>query len=143
VTRPSKAAPEPERADPGAADEDETGFIGPSTDPMTNSLLAGIALTGGLELARRGIEHGLLGKGYAPDKTRRLLKHRTLAQSLVGAALTRVALTSVPGAIVVGGGLLAKTLYDRRKNRAASQEQVGAGEADAADSPDGDETRGY
>lgn len=143
MTRRPKAAPEPERAQRGAPGEDETGFIGPSTDPATNSLLAGIALTGGLELARRGLEHGLLGKGYAPDKARRLLKHRTLAQSLVGAALTRLALSSVPGAIVVGGGLLAKTLYDRRRSKAGQHQQPDAGEPDETERPEVDETRGY
>ena len=37
-----------------------------------------------------------------------------LAKGLTGAALARLATRSVPGAIVVGGGLLAKMLYDRR-----------------------------
>ncbi len=36
---------------------------------------------------------------------------------------------SVPGAILVGGGLLAKTLYDRRKGKAAERK----GEAKIAD----------
>ena len=38
-----------------------------------------------------------------------------LVSKIAGAALLRVATKSVPGAIVVGGGLLAKTLYDRKK----------------------------
>jgi hypothetical protein len=39
----------------------------------------------------------------------------TLLSGIAGIALVRIATRSVPGAIVVGGGLLAKTLYDRRK----------------------------
>ena len=42
---------------------------------------------------------------------------RPIASALTGAALTRIATRSVPGALVVGGGLLAKTLYDRRRKR--------------------------
>ena len=37
-----------------------------------------------------------------------------LAKGLTGAALARLATRSVPGALVIGGGLLAKMLYDRR-----------------------------
>jgi hypothetical protein len=44
---------------------------------------------------------------------------------------------SVPGALIVGGGLLAKTLYDRRKARTARAE----GEKDIQEmSEDGSET---
>ncbi len=109
------AASEPE-ASPAIGDKPD-GFVGPSTDPATNLLLANLALTGGMELVRRGLEHGLLGKGYAPGKARSLLKDRSLTQTLAGAALTRLATRSVPGAILVGGGLLAKTLYDRRRRK--------------------------
>jgi hypothetical protein len=45
---------------------------------------------------RRG--HGLLGAG-------------------IGIAATRLATRSIPGALLVGGALLAKTLYDKRKKR--------------------------
>ena len=37
-----------------------------------------------------------------------------LTKGLAGAAMARIATRSVPGAIVIGGGLLAKMLYDRR-----------------------------
>jgi hypothetical protein len=33
----------------------------------------------------------------------------------LGIAATRIATRSIPGALLVGGALLAKTLYDRRK----------------------------
>ena len=41
----------------------------------------------------------------------------SLLAGIAGAALVRIATRSVPGAIVVGGGLLAKTLYDRRRSK--------------------------
>jgi hypothetical protein len=44
---------------------------------------------------------------------------RKRGNGLLGAGLgiiaTRIATKSVPGALLVGGALLAKTLYDRRK----------------------------
>lgn len=135
-----------DRLEPEVPDEDaEThGFIGPSPDPKTNILLANIALTGGVELVRRGLEHGLLGRAYAPDKARKLLKTRSLGQSIVGTALTRLAVRSVPGAILVGGGLLAKTLFDRRRSKAALDDLPGtAKEIPGAAIADDDDTGGY
>ena len=38
-----------------------------------------------------------------------------LLRGIAGAAAVRIATRSVPGALAVGGALLAKTLYDRRR----------------------------
>jgi hypothetical protein len=99
--------------------EDEDAFIGPSPNPGTNLLIADLALRGGALLARRGLERGLLGRRYAPEKARKIIKGRSMSETLLSAAVSRLAMGSVPGAILVGGGLLAKTLYDRRKGKAA------------------------
>ncbi|MDE2597410.1 MAG: hypothetical protein KGL44_11080 [Sphingomonadales bacterium] len=53
-----------------------------------------------------------------------------LVKKLAGAAMVRLATRSVPGAIVVTGGLIAKRLYDRRHARKAAAS--GAGSADKA-----------
>ncbi len=45
------------------------------------------------------------------------LAGRGIGARLLTTAATRIATRSVPGAIVVGGALLAKTLHERRKNR--------------------------
>lgn len=91
----------------------------PSPNPMTNLILADIALRAGGALLRRGVEKGLVGSQLGAKKAGRLIKGRSMVQTLVGTAIARVATRSVPGAIVVGGGLLAKTLYDRRRGRTA------------------------
>ena len=117
MTRRRKSPPEPDHAET----IDDEAFIGPSPNPKTNLLLADVALRGGEMLVRQGLERGLLGKRYAPDKARRIIKGRTLGEALVGTAIARLAMRSVPGAILVGGGLLAKTLYDRRKGSAAKR----------------------
>ena len=48
-------------------------------------------------------------------------KSGSLTTGIVGAVVTRVALRSVPGAILVGGGILARRLHARRKAQKASQ----------------------
>jgi len=94
---------------------------GPSPNPATNLILADIALRGGGQLLRHAIERTLLGVKYSPGKASDIVKGRSMVQTLVGTAAARLATRSVPGAIIVGGGLLAKTLYDRRKDRAEAQ----------------------
>lgn len=100
--------------------EDET-FAGPSPNPKTNLLVADVALRGGAALVRHAIERGLLGQAYGPDKARKMMKRRSIGESLASAAVARLALRSVPGAILVGGGLLAKTLFERRKENRRKQ----------------------
>ena len=87
-------------------------------------MLADIALRTGSLLLRRGIERGILGMGgKSPDAARAIVKGRTLGETLAGAALARLATASVPGAILVGGGMLAKTLYDRKKRQTEATAQ--------------------
>lgn len=92
----------------------------PSPNPMTNLIIADLALRGGGRLLRQAVERTLLGATYSKQQARDLVKGRTMAQTLIGTALARVATRSVPGALVVGGGLLAKSLYDRRKGKAGA-----------------------
>lgn len=92
---------------------------GPSPNVATNLAIADIALRGGAMLARQAVERTLLGRRYAPRKARAILKGRSLPETLLHGALARVALRSVPGAIIVGGALLAKTLYDRSQSHDA------------------------
>lgn len=94
---------------------DPTDLHGPSPDPATNLAIADIALRGGSVLARRAVERALLGKKYSDGNARSILKGRSLGETMLHGVLARVALRSVPGAIIVGGGLVAKTLYDRSK----------------------------
>jgi predicted phage tail protein len=44
---------------------------------------------------------------------------------IAGAALIRIATRSVPGAIIVTGGLIAKSLHDRRKAKRAKKAGTG------------------
>ena len=105
---------------------------GVSPNPATNLLIADLALRGGGQLLRHAIERTVLGAKYTPDKAKKIVKGRSMLQTLIGTAAARIATRSVPGAIVVGGGLLAKALYDRREGkRAARASGVRAVEAQA------------
>ena len=62
--------------------------------PMLKTIAG--AVVGEVVGRKRG--HGLLGAG-------------------LGIVATRIATRSIPGALLVGGALLAKTVYDKRKKR--------------------------
>ncbi len=95
----------------------------PSPNPMTNMILADVIMRGGGSILRRAVEGSLLGKALgSQSKAKRIIKGRSMTQTLVGTALARIATRSIPGALIVGGGLLAKTLYDRRRGAAAADD---------------------
>jgi hypothetical protein len=94
---------------------------GPSPNPATNLIIADIALRGGGRLLRRLVERTLLGVKYPTGTARRIISGRSMTKTLMGTAAARLATGSVPGALVVGGGLIAKTIYDRNRNRAEAK----------------------
>lgn len=103
---------------PGRTLPDRTdGPSGPSDNPATNLLIADVAIRAGGYLVRRGVEKGFLAGRYGKDTAHAIVRNKSLKDTLVSAILARVATRSVPGAVVVGGGALAKTLLDRRKKR--------------------------
>ena len=103
---------------------------GPSTNPMTNLIIADLALRGGGQLLRHAVERTVLGTKFTPGQAKNIVRGRSMLQTLLGTAAVRIATRSVPGAILVGGGLLAKTLFDRREDkrtaRAKGQREIAA-----------------
>ena len=97
----------------------------PAPNSMTNLILADVLLRTGERLLRQSVETGVLGqksgKFKGKDKATKIVRGGSMAKTLIGTAIARIASRSVPGAIIVGGGLLAKTLYDRRKGAKAAQ----------------------
>ena len=103
------------KATVGKAKESVRQVPPPSPNPMTNLVIADIVLRGGGRLLRNLVERNVLKTKYPHDTAKSLINGRGMAQTLIGTAVARIATRSVPGAILVGGGLLAKALYDRRK----------------------------
>ena len=106
----------------GDAIDDATGskahqVAGPSPNPMTNALIHDIALRSVGRLARLTVEKGLLQRRYGPDFAKRAIENRSTLHALAAYGVTKVATRSVPGALLVGGSVLAKTLFDRSQSR--------------------------
>ena len=91
---------------------------------MVSRLLASIVRQGGGKLLDLG-----LGRMFPPaaGRAKTAEPKRSLTKAAAGAALTRIATRSVPGAIVVGGAMLAKTLYNRRRARRGKDGNGGNG----------------
>ena len=102
-----------------AADD---GLPDVSPNPMTNLILTDIALRGVSRVARRVAEQKMLSKRYSKENAKKVMAGRSVGETLLAAVVARAATKSVPGAVVIGGGLLAKALYDRRKGHAAKIE---------------------
>ena len=97
---------------------------GPAT-VVAEVILADIAMRAAETVLRRGVDRALpgsvagakggakigggIGRGIGGGIAARVIKFAAL----------RIATRSVPGAIAVGGALVAKSLYDRRRARAA------------------------
>ena len=103
---------------------------GPSNNPATNLLIADVALRGVSMILGRGIEKAALATRYSSDKAADIVKGRTLAQSMIATGAARMATKSVPGFLLVGGGLIAKSLFDRTFTR---RESVRRGERQLAE----------
>ncbi|WP_225425439.1 hypothetical protein [Pelagerythrobacter rhizovicinus] len=100
---------------------DDRDVAGPSPDPATNLLIHDILLRSGGRILRLGLEKGLLRNRYGKSAAREIVENRSMVQTLASYAVARVATRSVPGAIVVGGGIVAKALLDRRRSRRAAE----------------------
>ena len=86
---------------------------GPSTNPATNLLIMDIAIRGVSLLAARGIEQAALKLRYHRDTAGDIVEGRSMVSTLAATGAARMATRSVPGFLLVSGGLLAKALVDR------------------------------
>ncbi|MGX7896952.1 hypothetical protein [Tsuneonella sp. HG222] len=93
---------------------------GPSTNPATNLLIADIGIRAASRLFRRSMEKGLLQLKFPAEKAHEIVEGRSFGQTLVTSAIARVATKSVPGALLVTGGLVAKAIFDRSIGRRES-----------------------
>ena len=109
---------------------------GPSSNPATNLLIMDIAMRSASMIAGRAIQRAILGARYDAEKAADIVKGRTLIQSMTATGAARMATRSVPGFLLVTGGLLAKTLLDRsllpREARRRGDRQLAA-QAEQAD----------
>ena len=108
---------------------------GPSTDPATNLLLADMVMRAGSYVMRDVVERTMLRGRYGKNTAREIVANKTLGQTAVSFVLAKVATRSLPGALLVGGGSVAKILFDRSQKRRAAKRQ---GDQQLLDQADGE-----
>ena len=99
----------------------EANVPGPSPNPMTNALIQEVLLRGVGRLTRQTAQKALIGKRYGANFAKDAVENRSLLHTLATYGVARTATKSVPGAVLVGGGLLLKTLYDRAQGKKAAR----------------------
>lgn len=98
------------------APEDARKVPMPSNNPTTNLLIADVVIRSASLLFRKNIEKRLAkASGKSARGARKLVENRGLLKTVGLYGASRLATRSVPGLMVVTGGLVAKTLYDRGK----------------------------
>jgi hypothetical protein len=94
---------------------------GPSPNPATNLIIQDIAMRAGGRLIRVGVEKGLLRGRYGGTGAKAIVENRSMMHTLLSGLLARYATRSLPGAAIIGTGLAAKTLYDRRRTKKSAK----------------------
>ena len=93
---------------------------GPSSNPATNLIILDIAMRGASLIARRGAERALLRTRYQREKAADIVKGRSMLATLAATGAARMATRSVPGFLLVAGGLFATGIIDRSLGRRES-----------------------
>ena len=106
-----------DKAAPGATPEVAAGAA--AANPATRKLVTDLALRGGALLARKIIDRRLSGMDYTPQQASQILAGRGLTKAAASAVISRLGFKSLPKSLLIGGVVLAKTLYDRKRVKAA------------------------
>ena len=82
-----------------------------------NLLLADIVLRGTSIFARQFVEKKILKAKYGGESAKKAMKNKSAMTSVTAIAIAKLGTSSMPGALLVSGGLLAKALFDRSEKR--------------------------
>lgn len=124
-----------------AASKSKTDSADPSKEDgeggfRPGEMVVDIAVREGALLARRAVQRNLARAGVTGKRAGRFASGEGFTKRLAAATLAHLAARSVPGTILVGGGLLAKALYELRKSRKAPEDGAEiAGAEPAAENP--------
>ena len=100
---------------------------GLSPNPASNLIMANAIVRTGSILLRKSVDKRMLRGRYGKDTAQSIADNQGLGSTLTSFALAKMASRSPVGAVMVGSGMLAKTLYDRRqakKERAKGDAQL-------------------
>lgn len=94
----------------------------------TSLIVSEIILRSVGRLTRHNLEKAVARRRVGPEKAKAIVENRGIFHTAAAYGITKLATRSVPGAMLVGGGLVAKTLFDRgaekRKSRRAAKKPV-------------------
>lgn len=107
----AKAAKSPEEAVRQSGQPQDTGRA--LAGIGANLIVSEILLRTLGRLTRHTLEKAVARRHYGPAKAKSIVEDRSILHTVAAYGVTKLATRSVPGALMVGGGLLAKTLYDR------------------------------
>ena len=93
----------------------------PTYNPSTNLLMADIVMRTGTYMLRGIVEKKLLRGRYGEETAEEIVENKSMVKTVISVAVAKFATKSVPGAVVVGSGIAAKALYDRRKKRRSAR----------------------
>lgn len=96
---------------------------GPTENPATNLMLADVVMRMGSYMLRGGVEKAFLKKRYDDKTAKEIKNNRSLVSTLGSIAVAKFATRSIPGAAIVGTGILGKVLYDHSKSRRANKRE--------------------
>lgn len=120
VSRKAKRAKQ-ELVAPDGVDAPDEDVPGPSTNPATNLMLADVAVRAGSYIVRDVVEKGFLRGRYGKQTAKEIVQNKTLGSQIIGFGLAKLATRNLPGALLVGGGVAVKALYDRAQSRKAAK----------------------
>ncbi len=89
-----------------------------------NLIVTEIILRAVSRLSRQSLEKAVARRHYGPAKAKSIVEERSILHTVAAYGVTKLATRSVPGALLVGGGLLAKTLYDRGTAKRKTRKKV-------------------
>lgn len=89
--------------------------------PAARKMMIDLALRGGAFLARKLLGKRLSAMDYTPGQASQILSGRGLHKAVASAAAARMGLKFVPKTLLIGGVVLAKTLYDRKRAKEAKK----------------------
>ena len=98
----------------------------------TTGRLLDIAVREGRLYARRGFDRTLARTAYTREDVEAATRPEGFVKWIAAAAVARLAARSIPGALAIGGVVVAKALFDRR-NRAGGDRAAPEAVDDPAD----------
>ncbi|WP_394729603.1 hypothetical protein [Altererythrobacter sp. GH1-8] len=95
---------------------------GPSPEPATNLVIADVVIRSISSIARESAKKSLARRRYSPERAKQLTERGSIGKTLLLYGASKIATRSLPGAVFVGGALLAKSVLDRKRTNAATKQ---------------------